>query len=137
MEYGTLGFNWADEQMADISKRYASNPGNQNDVGGMVAGIPLAMAFGQMLTDNVADKFDGSFFGNGKNFGNNKSDGNNNEASSNGIFCSECGINLSPDDLFCPKCGNKIINDLTCSNCGKILYPDAKFCSKCGTPVNK
>ena len=31
--------------MADIAKRYASNPGSQNGVDGMVAGIPLAMAF--------------------------------------------------------------------------------------------
>ena len=138
MEYGTLGFNWADEQMTDIAKRYASNPGNQNDVGGMVAGIPLAMAFGQMLTDNVANKFNDSLFGNGENFGkNNESNNNTNEKTKDTIICSECGHELSSEDLFCSNCGNKINKRLNCSNCGKKLEPDDKFCSKCGTPVNK
>ena len=138
MEYGTLGFNWADDQMADIAKRYASNPGNQNDVGGMVAGIPLAMAFGQMLTDNVAENFNGSFFGNGKNFGkNNNSNNNANESSSEELMCSECGSKLAPDALFCSQCGTKVNKDLKCENCGNKLETSDKFCSNCGTPVKK
>ena len=137
MEYGTLGFNWADEQMADIAKRYASNPGGQDSVGGMVAGIPLAMAFGQMLTDNVADKFNGSLFSNGKNFGNNNDSNNANESSSNEIFCTNCGAKLSSEDLFCSQCGTKVNQDLKCTNCGRKLEPEDKFCSGCGTPVNK
>lgn len=136
MEYGTLGFNWADEQIADISKRYASNPGGQDGVGGMVAGIPLAMAFGQMISDNVADNFKGSFFGNAENFGRNDNSNNGNDSQENIIFCSKCGNKLSSEDLFCSKCGTKIQNELKCSNCGKVLEPDDKFCSKCGTPTN-
>ena len=138
MEYGTLGFNWADDQMADIAKRYASNPGSQNDVGGMVAGIPLAMAFGQMLTDNVADNFKGSFMSNGKNFGkNNDSNNTPHNSSPNEIFCSNCGHKLSESDLFCSQCGNKVEQNLKCDNCGKKLDATDKFCSNCGTPVNK
>lgn len=137
MEYGTLGFNWADEQMADIAKRYASNPDGQDGVSGMVAGIPLAMAFGQMLSDNVADKFNSSLFGNGKNFGNNNESNNTNKSSSNEIFCTNCGNKLSSEDLFCSQCGTKVNQDLKCSNCGKKLEPEDKFCSGCGTPVNK
>ena len=138
MEYGVLGFNWADEQMADIAKKYASNSGNQNDVGGMVAGIPLAMAFGQMLTDNVADKFGDGLFKNGKNFGDNdKSNNVHNQSINKENFCNKCGNKLSLGDIFCSQCGTKVNEDLKCSNCGKILYSDAKFCSKCGTPVNK
>ena len=136
MEYGTLGFNWADEQMADIAKRYASNPGSQNGVDGMVAGIPLAMAFGQMLTDNVADKFSDSLFGNGQNFGNNKTK-NTDESSSTKSFCTECGNEISPDDSFCSNCGTKLNQELKCSNCGKQLEPEDKFCSGCGTKVEK
>ena len=136
MEYGTLGFNWADEQMADIAKRYASNPGSQNGVDGMVAGIPLAMAFGQMLTDNVADKFSDSLFGNGQNFGNNKTK-NTDESSSTKSFCTECGNEISPDDSFCSNCGTKLNQELKCSNCGKQLEPEVKFCSGCGTKVEK
>ena len=138
MEYGALGFNWADDQMVDIAKRYASNPGSQNDVGGMVAGIPLAMAFGQMLTDNVADKFNSSFMSNGKNFGkNNSTDNVSNDYESNEIFCSNCGHKLSAEDLFCSQCGTKVKKELKCDNCGKKLELSDKFCSNCGTPVKK
>ncbi len=138
MEYGTLGFNWADDQMADIAKRYASNPGSQNDVGGMVAGIPLAMAFGQMLTDNVADNFKGSLLGNGKNFGkNNESNNDVDDSDANDIVCGNCGNKLSKDDLFCSQCGTKVEQDLKCDNCGKKLELSDKFCSNCGTPVKK
>lgn len=138
MEYGTLGFNWADDQMADIAKRYASNPGSQNDVGGMVAGIPLAMAFGQMLTDNISDNFKDSLLGNGKNFGKNSETNNTaNDSNANAIICSNCGNKLSKDDLFCSQCGNKVEQDLKCDNCGKNLELSDKFCSNCGTPVKK
>lgn len=138
MEYGTLGFNWADDQMADIAKRYASNPGSQNDVGGMVAGIPLAIAFGQMLTDNVADNFGGSLLGAGKNFGkNNEYNNNTNDSDANEIVCSNCGNKLSTDDLFCSQCGTKVEQDLKCDNCGKKLELSDKFCSNCGTPAKK
>lgn len=138
MEYGTLGFNWADDQMADIAKRYASNPGSQNDVGGMVAGIPLAMAFGQMLTDNVADNFKGSLLDNGKNFGkNNESNNDAVDSDANDIVCSNCGKKLSKDDIFCSQCGTKVEQDLKCDNCGKKLELSDKFCSNCGTQVKK
>ena len=136
MEYGTLGFNWADEQMADIAKRYASNPGGQDGVSGMVAGIPLAMAFGQMLTDNVADNFNSSFFGNGKNFGSNSNSNKINHSLSKS-FCTKCGNELSSEDLFCSKCGTKVNQELKCSECGKPLDPEDLFCSKCGTKVEK
>lgn len=120
MEYGTLGFNWADDQVADIAKRYASNPGSQNEVGQMVAGIPLAIAFGQMLTDNVADNFKGSLLGNGNNFGKNNGSSNiTNDSTVNNIVCSNCGNKLSNDDLFCSQCGTKVEQDLKCDNCGK------------------
>lgn len=138
MEYGTLGFNWADEQMADIAKKYASNPGNTNGVDGMVAGIPLAMAFGQMLTDNVADKFnDSALFSSGKNFGNNNSQENSSESSQNNIFCKECGNKLSSNDSFCSQCGNKIEKSLTCDKCGNNLNINDKFCTNCGSQIEK
>ena len=124
--------------MADIAKRYASNPGSQNGVDGMVAGIPLAMAFGQMLTDNVADKFaGGSLFGSGQNFGNNNKSNNANESSANKSFCTECGSEVSSEDVFCSSCGTKLNQGLKCSECGKTLEPEDKFCSSCGTKVEK
>lgn len=44
-----LGYNWADEKMVEITKEYAQNPGSANNVGSMMAQMPLAFGFGQML----------------------------------------------------------------------------------------
>lgn len=133
MEYGRLGFNWADEQMSDIAKKYAANPGGQNDVGGAVAGIPLALALGQMLNDNIAENLNGSLFSNSKNFGNKSSINSDAENS----FCSKCGNKLADDAMFCSKCGTKVVKEIQCKNCGAELKEEDVFCSKCGTKIEK
>ncbi len=66
MEYNELGFDWKEEQMIDISKRYASNPGSASGVGGTVAELPLALAFGEMIKNNLADDIKNTFNGNSK-----------------------------------------------------------------------
>ena len=149
MEYGTLGFNWADEQMADVAKKYAENPGNKGGVDGMVAGFPMAMAFGQMLGNNVGGNMSGGLFAGGQNFGANQQQANpqqvnqapqqpvNNESQGEVSFCTKCGNKLAPDAMFCSKCGNKVHQELKCSNCGRSLEPDDMFCSGCGHPVNE
>ena len=157
MEYGTLGFNWADEQMADVAKKYAENPGNKGGVDGMVAGFPMAMAFGQMLGNNVGGNMSGGLFAGGQNFGANQQQVNqapqqqanpqqvnqapqqpvNNESQGEVSFCTKCGNKLAPDAMFCSKCGNKVHQELKCSNCGRSLEPDDMFCSGCGHPVNE
>jgi hypothetical protein len=51
-----LDYNWADEQIAEISKKYVENPGNKDGgggMGGMIAELPIAMAFGAMISDNL------------------------------------------------------------------------------------
>ncbi len=63
MEYNELGFDWKEEQMVDISKRYASNPGAATGVGGTVAELPLALAFGEMIKDNLTDDLKNTFSG--------------------------------------------------------------------------
>lgn len=146
MEYGTLGFNWADEQMADVAKKYAENPGNKGGVDGMVAGFPMAMAFGQMLGNNVGGNMAGGLFGGAQNFGANQQQANqnpsqqqpvNNEPQGDVVFCTKCGNKLAPDAVFCSKCGNKVQQELKCSNCGRSLEPGDMFCSGCGHPVNE
>lgn len=57
------GYNWVDEQIAEMSKRYASNEGAQNSPAGMIAQAPLAFAFGNMLRNN-AQPFMGQVFSN-------------------------------------------------------------------------
>lgn len=61
LKQNKLGYNWRDEQIADFMKRYASNTGSQSNVGGMIAQTPLALAFGQMFSQNMTPML-GSMF---------------------------------------------------------------------------
>lgn len=51
---GKLGYNWRDEQIAEIMKKYAENQGSQNNIGGMMAQTPVALAFGQMFSQSMS-----------------------------------------------------------------------------------
>lgn len=136
LEYGTLDYNWADEQIADISKRYASNPGMQDSVGGMVAQIPMALAFGEMLKEGITPKIQNSFSEKATAFKNKDSNMDNQGNDKSNGFCSECGEKLNDNAKFCSKCGNKI-KKLKCVNCDAIIKEDDKFCSKCGNKINE
>lgn len=48
-----------------------------------------------------------------------------------GKYCTKCGYKLSPDMLFCPKCGTRQAKE--CPNCHTQLLPEAEFCHRCGT----
>lgn len=135
MEYGTLDYNWADEQIAEISKKYAGNPGMQNDVGGMMAQMPIALAFGEMLKDNIAGGFQSSFSGKSSIFSGNNSNANVNTTDNS--FCSKCGNKLDDGDLFCSKCGEKLAEEVKCNDCGTKIKGDALFCSKCGNKLKE
>lgn len=132
MEYGTLDFNWADEQIADISKKYAENPGSQDSVGGVMAQMPIALAFGEMLKDNIAGNMKNPFSEKSQAFNKNQTNENIEK-----IFCSKCGNQLEPGDLFCSKCGTKLENEtnIKCPNCNSTIKPNSKFCPKCGTQL--
>ena len=130
MEYGTLDYNWRDEQIVEISKRYASNPGSQENPGSMVAQIPIAMAFGEMLKNNLGDSFGNQLTGQGQAFGN-----SNNSQINEKIFCTNCGNELPSSSKFCNNCGHKVEEDLVCSKCGFKVNPDDNFCLNCGNKL--
>lgn len=157
MEQGILGYNWMDEQLADIAKRYVSNEGNgAGSATGMIAQMPIALAFGQMLS-NTAKPIVGQGMqglGNGManqgnlggiNLQNPTQPGVNsgflgfgaaqNAQNSGKSFCPECGTELEEGAKFCSNCGKKIEGESTykCSNCGRTLKENEKFCPDCGT----
>lgn len=157
MEQGMLGYNWMDEQIADIAKKYVSNPGSSasNNVTGMMAQMPVAMAFGQMLSGTAQPFMEQSInnFGSGQanqgnlgniglsdptkptqnptGFMNNPSQ---NRAQEKASFCTECGTQLAPGAKFCSNCGAAVkVDKNACKNCGEKLEEGQKFCPNCGT----
>ncbi len=157
MEQGMLGYNWMDEQIADIAKKYVSNPGSSasNNVTGMMAQMPVAMAFGQMLSGTAQPFMEQSInnFGSGQanqgNLGNiGLSDptkpaqgqtgfmNNPSQKQPHGktMFCTECGTQLAPGAKFCSNCGAAVkVDKNVCKNCGEKLEEGQKFCPNCGT----
>ncbi len=158
MEYGTLNFNWADEQMAEIAKKYAENPGQQDSVGGMITQVPIAMAFGEMLKDGVMGGMKSPFSQQTQALNNNNPTLKNNTTKENTEdtnteetpkpelepttsqttnFCTNCGAKINPDAKFCNQCGVKIVKELKCPKCGVKVKEEFKFCENCGEPLNK
>lgn len=62
------GYNWADEQIAEITKIYASNSQISENPVNMLAQAPMVMAFGNMMRDNMEPILDNSFSNPGLNF---------------------------------------------------------------------
>lgn len=117
------GYNWVDEQISDVMKRYASNEGNQNNVGGMAAQISLAMAFGNMLRGTVSSLT-------GVEFSNTPQALQKDEPHG---FCTKCGASLKETAGFCTKCGTPIkVTQNVCMHCGTALDEDDLFCAHCG-----
>ena len=51
------------------------------------------------------------------------------------LVCPKCKYKTEGDELFCSKCGTKLVslhNKSFCSSCGAELKPEAEFCSQCG-----
>ncbi|MBR2289625.1 MAG: SPFH domain-containing protein [Clostridia bacterium] len=158
MEQGILGYNWMDEQLADIAKRYVSNEGNGTGTAtGMMAQMPMAFAFGQMLSNTAQPMMQQGMQGLGNGMANQGNLGGinlqnptqpganagfmgfgaaKNAPTTAGKFCSECGTVLAEGTKFCPNCGHKVEEaqaGYTCKQCGRVLKENEKFCPDCGT----
>ena len=64
----TEGYNWADEQIAEITKIYAQNAQMGENPANMLAQAPMVMAFGNMIRENMEPVLDRSFSNPGLNF---------------------------------------------------------------------
>lgn len=58
-------------------------------------------------------------------------------ASLGGSFCPNCGQAINRGDVFCSKCGFRVVKQHSvCPNCGRENEDNARFCSICGTKLN-
>lgn len=48
------------------------------------------------------------------------------------MACSGCGYALSPEFIFCPRCGRR--RPAVCPACGSPCEPEFAFCPRCGAP---
>ena len=113
------GYTYQQEKGFEVAMEMAGNDavGQLNNVGiglGMMTGVggTVGSQVGAMATDAL---------------------GTVSEQMKPKLFCRNCGKQLSPDSLFCDKCGTKVEQKKICSNCGNELAPDSLFCNKCGT----
>ena len=51
--------------------------------------------------------------------------------------CLNCGTECQDEDLFCPKCGAKLVNENACPKCGNPIDPKDAFCRHCGHKIEK
>lgn len=51
--------------------------------------------------------------------------------------CNNCGAENDGTSKYCPKCGQRLVQELFCAKCGKSLKADSKFCVECGTQVSQ
>lgn len=126
----TLGYSWADQEIAQILKTYAANEGSQNSVSGIMSQMPMAFAFGQLMQNNAGAAMNFSFSNPSKSFHKSAEDATNQVA---GVFCSNCGRKLDLDARFCSGCGKQLTVNNSCKNCGRVLKDEENFCSYCGT----
>ena len=143
------GYNWTDEQKAEIAKAYAANEGAQNSPAGMFAQAPAALMFGNMLSNNMGALFDlepkvsdPAPQGSGEVCAPSGDAAHTDPASSGpaeeraAITCPQCGAQVKATAKFCSECGTPLATAAnTCKNCGSPLEPGAKFCSECGTKI--
>lgn len=108
------GYTWQQEQQAEIGKAFASNEGFASNPANMMAQMPLAFSFGEMMRDNV--------------------DSINRNTQEQIINCVNCGNAVNANSMFCPNCGEKMVkaNKAFCSRCGIQLTGTERFCPNCG-----
>ncbi len=128
------GYNWVDEQISEIAKKYAKGTGTDGHVTDWIAQAPVAFAFGQMLKESMHPFMNRTFINTAKAFGepNEKTPTGPADQKKN---CPKCGNLSSLEAAFCAQCGYQY-PDKMCSKCGNKINEDDKFCPKCGTPTH-
>lgn len=49
--------------------------------------------------------------------------------------CQKCGYPVVVEDTYCRHCGHKIEKEYRCEKCNAVINEGAKFCSECGSNV--
>lgn len=51
-----------------------------------------------------------------------------------GNKCDKCGATITPEQVFCPKCGEKVKKE--CPACKHVNSPKNDYCEKCGEKLD-
>lgn len=52
------------------------------------------------------------------------------------MACPSCEAEVTHEDAFCRKCGEKLEFQTLCPNCEAEIHPDDQFCRKCGQQLS-
>ena len=113
-EMGIIGYDYRPERSYDVLQEAAGNTGT---AGGLI-GAGLGLGMGVNVGNTVGSAMMEQMVDTGKNGAE--------------VQCRKCGNRMSPDAVFCPKCGEKKAVALLCIHCSAELTEGAVFCSKCG-----
>lgn len=113
-EMGIIGYDYRQERSFDVLQEAAGNTGT---AGGLI-GAGLGLGMGVNVGNTVGSAMMEQMVDTGKNGAE--------------VQCRKCGNRMSPDAVFCPKCGEKKAVALLCIHCSAELTEGAVFCSKCG-----
>lgn len=131
-----LGYNWAQQQSAQIMHDIAKNPGD----GGMMAagsGLGMGMAAAGMFHNLANQMFAPMQNGQPQN-GMGTMQNNAQSQNASGISCPSCGSVNMAGARFCSRCGTKLQQPLNvCASCGMDNAPGARFCCNCGKPLGQ
>lgn len=136
------GYNWADEQQAEVAKMYASSGSVQNNPANMLAQAPMALAFGDMLRDNIEPVMNPSYSNPGMNFGGGllgQPVAGTAEPAAGFGASNDFTMGIEPLELSDPVKDTPLQAEpvaptaaAVCPQCGAALLGSGKFCPECG-----
>ena len=115
-----LGVNYMQYQAGEAMVKAADNPSGGN-LAGMGVGLGAGLGMGAGMTQAVAAGMEPSDENPWKQGG------------GPAQKCPKCHEDVAPDQKFCNKCGEKLVDEVNCIKCDTPIVKGSKFCSNCGS----
>lgn len=118
-EMQALGVNYMQYQAGEAMVKAADNPSGGN-LAGMGVGLGAGLGMGAGMTQAVAAGMEPTDENPWKQGG------------GPAQKCPKCNADVAPDQKFCNKCGEKLVDEVNCIKCKAPIAKGSKFCSNCG-----
>ena len=119
----TEGYTYQQERGFDVAEGAAKNEGAAGNFAGMGIGLGMMTGVGGTVGGAVSGAVNNAFVGMNMQ---------PQSQSVGGLYCDQCGAELTLGAAFCDNCGAPQTSLNTCQNCGFTFTKPGKFCPKCG-----